>query len=162
MDEVAKYGKTMREWYRDIYLRSGHWMQLRLRKLVHANRKCERCGAVGNLDIHHKNYRDIYDVEMDDLEALCRACHNLEHHIKPQSKVVFKKKRAKKKARKKKKASKYKPGWNKVKRPIKKQINKMKKSLADKAFNKEMITAINSRIAELARELEKRRIEFGK
>ena len=40
---------------------------------------CERCGAVG-VDIHHKIKRSHGGSdEAENLEALCRKCHNREH-----------------------------------------------------------------------------------
>lgn len=46
---------------------------------------CERCGAVGE-EVHHKKYltpenvkdKDI-SVNQDNLELLCKQCHNEEH-----------------------------------------------------------------------------------
>lgn len=49
---------------------------------------CERCGAVATI-CHHKKYitpQNINDpaitFNMDNLEALCQECHNLEHMLK--------------------------------------------------------------------------------
>lgn len=152
--EIAKYGKTMREWYREVYLYSAHWLQLRLRKLLHAGRKCQRCGIGGNLDIHHKNYRDIYDVEMDDLEALCRTCHQLEHHIKPTPKKPKPKKKPK---GRKKKASKHayksSPVWRSFRRSIKREKRHLRKVLARGDLHKMNRISINQKIAELDREM---------
>lgn len=70
-----------RQWYREVYLRSQHWADLVTRKL-RANPKCELCGKKGRLDIHHINYKNIFDVTIDDLASLCRGCHNREHEIR--------------------------------------------------------------------------------
>ena len=40
---------------------------------------CEECGAVA-VDLHHKVKRSQGGGdEVDNLQALCRACHNLKH-----------------------------------------------------------------------------------
>ena len=152
--EIAKYGKTMREWYREVYLYSAHWLQLRIRKLVHAQRKCQRCGVGGSLDIHHKNYRDIYDVGMDDLEALCRTCHQLEHHIKPAPKKAKPKKKSK---GRKKKASKHayksSPVWRSFRRSIKKEKRHLRKVLERRDLLDVNRISIRQKIGELDREM---------
>lgn len=66
-----------REWYRTVYLESDHWAELRGRKLK-ANPTCERCPRRAT-DVHHVNYRNIFDVELTDLLSLCRPCHDAEH-----------------------------------------------------------------------------------
>jgi hypothetical protein len=69
------------EWYRAVYLKSEHWRELRRRKLLESPH-CERCGCCeSNPDIHHVNYRNIFDVETSDLLTLCRACHKQEHQV---------------------------------------------------------------------------------
>src|SRR5689334_2122982 len=37
---------------------------------------CERCGAKSKLIVHHKN-EDRYDNRLDNLETLCRRCHQM-------------------------------------------------------------------------------------
>lgn len=66
------------EWYRNVYLKSEHWKELRGRKLKE-NPTCERCPSSKRLDVHHIRYRNIFDVETSDLLTLCRKCHNKEH-----------------------------------------------------------------------------------
>lgn len=67
-----------REWYRGVYLKSDHWKELKALKLTH-NPICQRCGFKHHLDVHHVNYRNIFDVSLSDLLTLCRICHNKEH-----------------------------------------------------------------------------------
>ncbi len=78
-DEVAKSGTTQKEWYRGTYLRSNHWKALRIRKLAAVGKKCDKCSATGVMDVHHLQYHNIFDVELADLQVLCRICHELEH-----------------------------------------------------------------------------------
>lgn len=67
-----------REYYRGEYLKSDHWRELRGRKLK-ANPCCQTCGIDKNLDVHHMQYKNLYDVELSDLMTLCRPCHNKVH-----------------------------------------------------------------------------------
>ena len=80
---IADYGKSMREWYREVYLNSEHWKNLRAQKLAEKGRKCEKCGSGTCIQIHHLNYRFIFDVQLCDLQVLCEACHKIAHCIKP-------------------------------------------------------------------------------
>ncbi len=76
--ELAKHPSlTMREWYRSVYLSSPHWLDLRIRAKAKYGNRC-RCGA-GGCDVHHINYRNIFDVTVEDLMVLCRSCHKAEH-----------------------------------------------------------------------------------
>lgn len=69
-----------KHFYRFKYLRSDHWQDLRLRKLVSVDAKCFRCGHrdVSN-DVHHLRYRRLFNVRLSDLIVLCRECHELTH-----------------------------------------------------------------------------------
>jgi len=40
-------------------------------------RKCQDCGSIEDLHIHHKQYK--YPIVKKDLVVLCRRCHHLEH-----------------------------------------------------------------------------------
>lgn len=74
--EVKRSGLPYKEWYWNVYLQSDHWKELRARKLKEAKYKCQCCGKARPLDVHHNNYRSIYDVKLSDLLAVCRRCHN--------------------------------------------------------------------------------------
>lgn len=71
-----------RDYYRKEYLKSEHWRNLRKEKLA-VNPACERCGYNKRLDVHHKDYKNLYDVTTGDLETLCRKCHDAEHESRP-------------------------------------------------------------------------------
>lgn len=58
------------------------------------NNKCERCGDIHSKDkiTHHKIHIDSSNINntsvllnMDNLELLCRDCHNKEHFAKDKS-----------------------------------------------------------------------------
>ena len=63
------------------YLRSHHWYNLRRAKLKAAGGICKRCEATKRLQVHHLEYRNLYDVLLCDLEVLCVWCHRVEHGI---------------------------------------------------------------------------------
>lgn len=67
-----------RNFYRNIYLKSDHWKKLREEKLQQHN-KCELCNTANFLDVHHINYRELFNVKLSDLMVLCRSCHEKEH-----------------------------------------------------------------------------------
>jgi hypothetical protein len=67
-----------RQYYREEYLKSAHWEQLRANKLEHRP-ICELCNIRKSFDVHHINYRSLFDVTHWDLVALCRKCHTAEH-----------------------------------------------------------------------------------
>ena len=69
--------------YRFHYLRSDHWKDLRLKKLVAADAKCEICNyqSISN-DVHHLRYRrPLTKTGIHDLVVLCRSCHDFIHEI---------------------------------------------------------------------------------
>jgi hypothetical protein len=65
-------------YYREVYLKSDHWKLLREEKLA-KNACCEKCGTNLSVEVHHKNYRGLYDVKLSDLQTLCRICHDKAH-----------------------------------------------------------------------------------
>lgn len=69
-----------------VYLRSEDWKYKRKKKNP---RRCGICASEKNLDIHHLNYKNLYDVEMSDLRVLCRRCHFLCHDLYKQGKFKF-------------------------------------------------------------------------
>jgi len=83
---VKKSGLSRKEWYSRIYLRSDHWKNLRQEKYWQVGRKCEKCAVVDKLEVHHLNYRNIYDVTIHDLQVLCPDHHDEAHGRKPKKK----------------------------------------------------------------------------
>lgn len=79
----------MSSFYRATYLKSEHWRNLRLQKLVESDCLCLRCGKQSqHNDVHHLNYKNLYDVETIDLVVLCRKCHELVHEKLDQIKLL--------------------------------------------------------------------------
>jgi hypothetical protein len=69
-----------RDWYWNVYLKSDHWRDLRAAKLA-ANPVCERCKKRRSAEPHHLRYKNIFDVVLTDLLAVCRECHAEIHRI---------------------------------------------------------------------------------
>lgn len=67
-----------KHWYRSIYLKSDHWMDLRAEKLSEYP-FCQRCTSKKTPDVHHLNYRNLYDCTTGDLLTVCRMCHDSIH-----------------------------------------------------------------------------------
>jgi len=79
-EEIKKSGLTRKQWYRRIYLKCDHWKNLKIKFFFSLGiKQCSRCKETKRIDVHHINYKSIYDVELSDLEALCRKCHKQEH-----------------------------------------------------------------------------------
>lgn len=79
----------MSNYYRQTYLKSEHWQNLRLQKLVESDCLCLRCGKQSqHHDVHHLNYKKLYDVTTLDLVVLCRTCHDLVHEKLDQVKLL--------------------------------------------------------------------------
>ncbi len=67
------------------FYKSPAWLAARELKIVSVNSLCERCGQIG-IEVHHKerlSFDNVYDssvsLNQDNLELLCRDCHNKEH-----------------------------------------------------------------------------------
>lgn len=67
------------------FYKSPAWLTARELKIMSVNGLCERCGAIG-IEVHHKerlsvdNFNDSsISLNQDNLELLCRDCHNKEH-----------------------------------------------------------------------------------
>lgn len=63
------------------YLQSPVWKVKRQEALTHYGCICGRCGEYGS-DVHHKTYDRVGGNErLEDLEVLCRACHDAHHSV---------------------------------------------------------------------------------
>ena len=67
------------------FYKSPAWLAARELKIMSVNGLCERCGQIG-IEVHHKVRLTIENVNdssvslnQDNLELLCRECHNQEH-----------------------------------------------------------------------------------
>ncbi len=83
-------------YYRDVYLKSEDWKNLRAAIIHFQDGLCECCGGKAK-DVHHINYRNLTDVLPMDLMAVCRDCHDAIHlalKITPWEKINKKHKKA--------------------------------------------------------------------
>ena len=62
------------------YLQSPAWKQKRMEALESYGCVCNRCGKHGT-DVHHKTYKRVGNEHLEDLEVLCRDCHEAHHAI---------------------------------------------------------------------------------
>jgi hypothetical protein len=63
------------------YLQSLKWQEIRAAALNHYGKTCSKCGEFGT-DVHHLRYPSVQGEEgMEDLEVLCRDCHEAIHGI---------------------------------------------------------------------------------
>jgi 5-methylcytosine-specific restriction endonuclease McrA len=64
------------------YRKTKHWKQL---KKLYSTIPCELCGAKRKKGrvfvLHHKFYSTLYNEQRNDLQILCRRCHNLCHDV---------------------------------------------------------------------------------
>lgn len=64
------------------YLESDHWRGLRVEAFKRYGRRCSRCPSKVRLQVHHTRYRHPWEsCTTDDLQILCRSCHEREHGI---------------------------------------------------------------------------------
>lgn len=69
------------------YLASEHWLERRKQAIELAHHECERCELPRwvasliydqDLHVHHLNYQNRGNEQPEDLEVLCRRCHEIE------------------------------------------------------------------------------------
>ena len=61
------------------YLKSDKWKTLSDSCKKLADYMCNRCESTEKLHAHHKTYDRVGDERMEDLECLCKSCHENEH-----------------------------------------------------------------------------------
>lgn len=70
------------------YLQTEKWKQISRKRLMIDNWTCQMCGCRGTatnpLDIHHLDYKSIFNEEnkiFESLVCLCRCCHKGVHYM---------------------------------------------------------------------------------
>jgi hypothetical protein len=86
--------------YREVYLRSGHWQNVRTLALERAEHRCQVCNAAKHLDVHHRTYERLGEERDADLTVLCRKCHDLFHDSGRQTQRASKAKKPKQRKKK--------------------------------------------------------------
>lgn len=64
------------------YITSAAWFARREQLFERRGKKCERCGSLNDIQVHHLNYKRVGRERDSDLEVLCRGCHQNEHEGK--------------------------------------------------------------------------------
>lgn len=58
------------------YLKSYEWRQKAKAAIKYSENKCQECGTVENLEVHHLNYDNLYKERYCDVKVLCKkSCH---------------------------------------------------------------------------------------
>jgi len=59
--------------------------ELRQQVLRRDGWRCQSCGAMSNLEVHHQQFRSHFgDDSEQNLITLCNACHDALHHLPQQ------------------------------------------------------------------------------
>jgi len=69
----------------DKYIASEDWQLKRKFAIQLADYKCETCEKRGYLEVHHSNYKCLYQERFDDVYVLCKECHPEEDDIRRRS-----------------------------------------------------------------------------
>jgi hypothetical protein len=78
--ELLKSQGSVKRAYRK-FLNSRCWKEQKKRKKDSVLSRCQRCGLSESLEVHHINYRFLFDCTNEDLELICYICHK-NHHQK--------------------------------------------------------------------------------
>jgi hypothetical protein len=73
-------GLSAQDLYRDVYLKSDHWLAVRKQALARANGRCQLCNKPAR-DVHHRTYDRLGAEDPMDLTVLCRRCHDIFHRV---------------------------------------------------------------------------------
>ena len=80
---------------RENYYQSHEWGQLKLQVHDRAHHTCERCGANPIDAVHHLTYQRLGREKLEDLQGLCRGCHDFTHGAKDDPLVAIQADKAK-------------------------------------------------------------------
>lgn len=71
-----------------MFLESDWWKALSFERRKRSKFTCERCGKEDHCQAHHRIYRENwFDTRMEDLECICRECHEKEHGLSKSARV---------------------------------------------------------------------------
>lgn len=73
--------------YRE-YLNSSHWRAFRAR-IIAERKACQRCGHAYRLQVHHLHYHNRGEEKPEDVELLCRDCHEQIHWPKSRLRKIM-------------------------------------------------------------------------
>ena len=71
----------MKEFYDSYeeYMQSEDWRIIRQDALERAGFRCDECESEENLEVHHKTYKNMGNEKDEDLQVLCKECHDEKH-----------------------------------------------------------------------------------
>jgi len=72
------------------YLQSFEWSEIRRELFESRGEKCELCGNLNRLQIHHITYARLFNEDPADLQILCVFCHKRIHGIGKNGKKIGK------------------------------------------------------------------------
>ncbi len=78
-ENLQRQTRTDRQKEYDKYLAGPVWKEKRERVLIRAKRVCEGCGIAAAEEVHHLNYKRIFNEMLFDLVAVCADCHRKLH-----------------------------------------------------------------------------------
>lgn len=61
------------------YLQSEDWQEIRGVRLWVDGNKCQSCGSIKHLHVHHLTYKRLGHEEIEDLVTVCKDCHKELH-----------------------------------------------------------------------------------
>ncbi len=73
----------------DEFLQDPRWLAFRQFVFAVRGHKCENCGSVERLQVHHVGYKRgllPWEYTCNDVKVLCRACHSRVHGLETESK----------------------------------------------------------------------------
>lgn len=71
--------KGAKNWYRDVYLRSEWWKDVREATVERDEHRCRVCNSQHKIQVHHRSYDNLWHEKPEDLITLCCRCHKLFH-----------------------------------------------------------------------------------
>lgn len=72
------------------YLQSPDWKKKRGKRLQYDQGRCQNCGAVLHLQVHHLSYDRLGDERVkSDLKTLCVDCHRKVERLKRRKRRVI-------------------------------------------------------------------------
>lgn len=88
-EQQSRFNKTYAE-----YLKSTEWQKLKFDVYKRDLNRCKQCKkdlSKMNGNVHHTTYANVYNESLDDLELVCKDCHQLIHsyykHFSPSKKT---------------------------------------------------------------------------
>lgn len=75
-----RYTRALRLIPYNEYLQTEHWKRVRERILRQSGYKCQSCGSLCNLNVHHNTYENRGHEKDEDLVVLCFDCHQKFHN----------------------------------------------------------------------------------